>query len=88
MDSWYKVEVHRAHFGSGKDQRTIAYMFVKDPMEALIRYKTMPGVKRDKIPNILPVSDRKSKEVEENIIQEKRISLNVAKKTWYYSKRI
>lgn len=89
---WYKVEVFRAHQGTGRSESTTAFIHAKNPVEVLDRYKRMPGVKRDlrtcHFPTALPLSEQEAVELEERIERERRVPLDVAKKTWYYDRFI
>ncbi len=87
--SWYNVRVCRAHRGAGKLEFITAYIFAESPLEVLKKYRSMPGVKRDfkghtPVPDIIPLSPEETDLLEEKIAKERRISLNTAKRTWYY----
>lgn len=93
MAQWYKVEVFRAHKGAGSQDAATACIFVENINRVLDRYRTMPGVKRNigskrPFPNIFELSHEKGREVEQEILHEGKISLEKAKKTWYYTKLI
>jgi len=90
---WYKVNVYRAHIGSGRRETKTAYIFAEDISKVLDRYKTMPGVKRSLVkntsfPNITSLSENDSIELEKRIIEEGRIKLSTARRTWYYNQLI
>lgn len=92
MSQWYKLLVQRTYMGAGRQDTTIAYIFANNITEVLNRYKFMPGVKRDphkdKFPNISPLSVKDSQELEKIIVQEGRLPLDKAKKSWYYRELI
>ena len=89
MGQWYKVEVYRGHQGRGYSSPVQAYIFANDAAGVLERYKKMPGVKRSIrirpfFPNILPLPLTEALGLERRIIEEGRISLNKARRSWYY----
>ena len=93
MSQWYKLVVQRAHMGAGRQDTTTAYIFANNITEVLNRYKIMPGVKRYReekyrFPDIFPLSDKDSQELEKIIVQEGRLPLDKAKKSWYYKELI
>ena len=90
MAKWYKVNVYRAHRGTGKNESVLTFFYANDVLEIIQRYKGMPGVKRDIgkfFPNITPLSEKEIGKLEGKISSEKIISLERAKRTWYYSER-
>ena len=93
-EQWYKVKVYRAHIGSGRRDTTTAYIFADNILKVLDRYRTMPGVKRSLaknkslFPDIIQLSENDSRELERRIIEEGRIKLGTAKRTWYYDQLI
>ncbi len=90
MTFWYKVKVYRGHLGAGRKDTTIAYIFADNINKVLDRYKIMPGVKKSigknkaLFPELNLLSEVESKELEQRIIEEERIKLDEAKRTWYY----
>jgi len=92
MEHWHKVTVYRGHIGAGRNECVTAYIYAENAGKVFERYKTMPGVKRNprggNFPNIFRLSQDESMELEKRIIDEGRILLNEAKRTWYYSEFI
>jgi len=86
------VSVYRAHRGAGRNESVDAYIYAEDAIVVLKRYKTMPGIKRNprrnNFPNITPLSLEESITLEQDIVKEGRISLEKARKTWYYTELI
>ena len=84
MGQWHKVYVNRAHKGGV----VIGYIYEEDSVAAFDRYQKMKGVKRDPgpcmFPNIEPLSEEEGKKLENRIIKEGRITMGVAKRSWYY----
>ncbi len=90
MAQWYKVNVYRAHRGTGRNESVLTFFHAKDVLEIIQRYKRMPGVKiniHKFFPDITLLSEKEIGELEKKIIAEKIISLERAKRTWYYSER-
>ncbi len=91
MKQWYKISVYKAHRGAGRNESTTAYIYADSAAHVLSRYQTMPGVKRNpsrnNFPNIRPISKEEARDLEQRII-ESRISLEKAKRTWYYANLI
>ena len=92
MKHWHRVTVYRGHIGTGRNECVTAYVYAEDAVEVLKRYHIMPGVRKYpriyNFPNIFQLSQDESMELEKRIIDEGRISLDKAKKTWYYSEFI
>jgi len=90
MAQWYKVNVYRAHRGTGRSESVLTFFHANNVLEIIQRYKRMPGVKRNirkSFPDITPLSEKETGELEKRIIAEKIIPLERAKRTWYYSER-
>ena len=88
MKKWYKVTVGIAHQGSGKYRDTTNYIYANNIGEAFQRFKRMPGVKRSRTPNIEPLNDEESVELERRIIVN-GINLQRARDKYYFGmKRI
>lgn len=87
MKQWYKVRVYRGHVGKGKTESVIAYIFAEDVVGVLDKHKIMPGLKKDwrNFPDISPLSLEEGVKLEVDIAKEGRISIDRARKTWYYS---
>jgi len=86
---WYKVTAYRAHVGAGRTSPVTAYIYEKDIVNVLKRYKKMQGIKRNLLqtktfPDISQLSPEDSRTLEGRITSEGRINLNKAKKRWYY----
>jgi len=92
MAQWHKVSVFRAHLGHRARFTTTAFVFAEDAMGVIKRYSCMPGVKRhisrDTMPNISPLSEPEARELEKRIIEEGFISLEEARRSWYYDRLI
>lgn len=86
---WYKLNVYRTHRGSGRRETAVAYIFARDIQEVMNRHRIMPGIKRNlnhtSFPDITELPLEEQKTLEKKILEEKRISLKEAKRTWYYS---
>lgn len=50
MAKWYKIDCFKTHYGAGHHMDRSLYIFADDTLKALDRYKTLPGVKRDRMP--------------------------------------
>lgn len=78
--------------GAGRSESATAYVYASDAVEVLRRYKTMPGVKRNPqrghFPDITPIAEEEAVGLEKKIIEEKRVPIAEAKKTWYYPKLV
>lgn len=93
---WYKVNVRRAHFGARSDMVVNVYIYALDIGELLVKYHKMPGVSRSfssfykgrvhskRFPNVERLSDEEGRRLEQLILDEGKIKLKKAKKTWYY----
>jgi len=92
MGNWYEVLICRAHQGgynAKKAKFAKAAIFAENFLEVIDRYKKMPGVKRSfnkgsPFPTITMLSEEDSLNLEKMITFDRRISLNKAKKSWYY----
>lgn len=89
---WYEVDVVRAHRGAGRIDIVKAYIFAEGILEVLDKRARMPGSKRvlkkHPFPTIRQLSKKESNELERKILHEKRTTLYIAKKTWYYKQLI
>ena len=70
------------HQGSGRSLDVDIYVWVKNPIEAIIKYKKMGGIQKHRTPNIIPLSLEKSAELEQMILSD-GLSLTDAKRKWY-----
>ena len=81
---WYHVMAQLGHQGAGRSLEVYIYVWVKDPLEAMFKYKKMGGIKKSRIPNITPLSSDDSQELEHMILED-GLSLRDAKRKWYTS---
>ena len=92
---WYKVSCSLGHQGTGKSRGVVNFVFVEEgDMGAIFdRSKQMPGVKKNlntkKIfPSVVPLGNEEASELERMIVNNPRVTLEKAKKTWYLSNRL
>tara|TARA_Y100000310_G_scaffold323394_1_gene383667 strand:- start:283 stop:555 length:273 start_codon:yes stop_codon:yes gene_type:complete len=88
MSFWYRIDLFRGHVGAGKAEEKIVYMFARDFNSVLQRYKSMPGVKRGKIPNIRELNAEEARSLEIKILEDSRINMLKAKKRWVYEDQL
>ncbi|MEK6890562.1 MAG: hypothetical protein AABX03_00325 [Nanoarchaeota archaeon] len=88
---WFKLNVYRAHQGTGRLRDQVAYIFAENVLQALNRYQKMPGIKRNlgrghtrPVPDIVKLTEQQSSDLELKIANSQRVSLETAKRSWYY----
>ncbi len=84
MEKWYRVSGYKAHQGTGNKQGAVMYIFAENIMDVLNRYKKVPGIKRSRYRDIIPLSEKQTLTLENIIINSGKISLEKAKRTWFY----
>ncbi len=99
MERWHKVVISEAHQGAGKRRDTTNYVYAKDPVEVLLRCRTMPGVKKGRVnpgirkgqhtftPTIQALSNDEAAELEKKIVAD-NVDLELVKKTCYFGRRL
>lgn len=83
MGKWFIVKAYRGHIGRGGFS-VETYIFGENAVDVLQKYRKMPGVQRSKTPTITLLSDEDGLNLEKLIEREGRISLDKARKSWYY----
>ncbi|MEK6811304.1 MAG: hypothetical protein AABX96_02220 [Nanoarchaeota archaeon] len=83
---WYWVMAQLGHQGAGRSLDVDVYVWVKNPLEAMIKYRRMGGIKKHRMPNIFPLSSEKSHKLEIKILED-GLSLEKAKRKWYTSSK-
>ena len=81
---WYHIVAQLGHQGAGKSLDVDIYVWVKDPLEAMIKYKKMGGIQKSKTPNVIPLSQEESHNLEQ-MISVDGLPLRKAKRKWYTS---
>ena len=80
---WHCIEATLAHQGAGKFYHIPIYVWVKDPIKAIDKYKYMRGLKKRNVPPVRPiVIDEERKKLEQMIVED-GLSLQEAKEKWY-----
>ena len=87
MSKWYHIIGQEGHQGAGKSREVELYMWGNDISEMLKKYRRIPRIKkgRNKIPDTRLLSSEESSKLEEQIISERRVSIERAKKDYYLS---
>jgi hypothetical protein len=84
---WFKVSAFRGHLGAGKEGTVPIFIFEKDIVSVLDKYKTIPGIKKKitttKFPDICELNKTDTLILEEYIKREGQISLQRAKEKWF-----
>jgi len=83
---WYHMRAQLGHQGTGRSLDVDIYVWVRDPIEAIIKYKKMGGIKKNRTPNIAPLSSEESQKLEQMILED-RLLLKSAKRKWYTSSK-
>jgi len=83
MKHWYRAVMFRGHEGARKQAEVVAYVFAESPVEVRDKLIIMPAVK-GRYKSIRRLSEDQSKRLERDIDHEARISLEEARRTWYY----
>jgi len=83
---WFKAIVLKAHLGRGKKCDIPVYIYAKDPILARKKIKIIRGIKRSQFLEIIPLNQEKADKLERIISEENVISVNKAKRTWYFIK--
>jgi len=83
--AWYEVHGHDGHVGNGKSRDNTIYIWAADAYFALLKYKEIPRVKSNKLPDISKISKEDGITLEQKIAKEGRISLTRAKEDYYLS---
>jgi hypothetical protein len=83
---WYVVEALQAHNGAGSEQPHYLGIYAKDPKHVLEKFKRARGVKRwsRTLPIMKPLSEEKGSKLEENLLTKKRVTLQLARNTYYH----
>jgi len=84
---WFRITGYKAHVGTNREDTVCIFIYERGLLEALDRYKTIPGIKKKisstKFPDITPLS-----EAEQFILEEKikmsNVTLERAKETWFF----
>lgn len=93
MASWYDAGTLKI-YGDKKIEEARVFIHAEDEEEALERYISIPAQREwfnqgAAIPEIVPLSEEASKELEARIIKRTRtdsVSLSTARNTWYYER--
>jgi hypothetical protein len=84
---WFKVSAFRAHIGTGKELTVPIFIFERDVISVLDKYKTIPGIKKKisttKFPDIYELDETDALVLEEFIKHEGHVSLERAKEKWF-----
>lgn len=84
---WFKVLAFRGHLGAGKEATVPIFIFERDMISVLDRYKTIPGIKKKisttKFPDIHELDKTDALVLEEFIKRKGQISLERAKERWF-----
>jgi len=86
MEQWYRVVAARTRQGAGKYVDTVNYVYANDAGQVLERFRKMPGVKKGRIPRVMPLTREESTELEKRIM-DTNFNLERAKATWFYGTR-
>ena len=87
---WFKVHCTLAHKGAGSNSSSregIVYIFAKDVIHALNKYKRIGGVHRDKVPSISKISENEAKNLEDEILKYGKNTLTRARGYCYMYNR-
>ncbi len=76
---WYKITAKETHVG-GKKGFQVIYIWAKDTLDAIDRYKMLGGVPRNKIPEIRPLNLKESSLLEKIIVEDRKWNVWLAKK--------
>lgn len=84
---WFRITGYKAHVGTNKEYTIRIYIYEKGLLEALDRYKTIPGIKKKisstKFPDVTPLTKAEQYVLEEEI-KMSNITLEKAKDTWFF----
>ena len=85
---WFKVSAFRGHLGAGKELTVPIFIFERDVVSVLDKYKTIPGIKKKisttKFPDIYELDKTDALVLEEFIKREGHITLGRAKEKWFW----
>ncbi|MFH1308232.1 MAG: hypothetical protein ABIH72_05245 [archaeon] len=71
---WYKFICKATHMGAGTHHEQVLYIFNKDIIAALEKYKYIGGVKRDSVPNITTLTQEEQSTLEKALVEEKNLN--------------
>ena len=84
---WFKVSAFRGHMGAGKELTVPIFIFEKDVISVLDRYKTIPGIKKklstSKFPDVYELKKSDVLVLEEYIKRKGSITLEQAKEKYF-----
>ena len=84
---WFKISAFRAHIGTGKELTVPIFIYEKDTLSVLDRFKTIPGIKKKiltaKFPDIYELNETDTIILEEFIKCKGHVSLERAKEKWF-----
>ena len=86
---WFKVSGFKAHMGAGKELTVPIFIFERDVVSVLDRYKTIPGIKKKirtgtNFPDIYELDEIDVHVLEDFIKHEGHVTLGRAKEKWYW----
>ncbi len=77
--NWHKITAKETHAG-GKKGTQVIYIWAKDVIDVVDKYKTMSGVQRSKIPEIRSLNSNEVSLLEKAIIEDRNWDVESAKK--------
>lgn len=77
---WYKVSSTATHRGAGTSDETVLYLWADDAGKVFQRYRTLGGVRRNRIPNIREISQKEASKLEQVLIEARRLTIERARK--------
>jgi len=84
---WFKVSGFRGHLGAGKELTVLIFIFERDVVSVLDKYKTIPGIKKKisttRFPDIYELNKTDTLVLEEFIKDKGHVSLERAKEKWF-----
>ena len=84
---WFKVSAFMGHVGAGKEAVVPIFIFEKDVVSVLDRYRTIPGIKKrirtTKFPDIHELDENDTLVLEQYIKRNGPVSLDRAKEKYF-----
>ncbi len=81
---WYKIIGHEGHVGTRKSKEVILYIYSKDMINTLDRYKEISKIKSSWLPYAIEtLTETQERELEKKIEDDHRVTLGYAKKNYY-----
>ncbi len=84
QSKWYKIVGHEGHVGTGRSREVILYIYSRDIINTLDRYKEISKIKSSWLPYAIEtLTEAQEKELEKKIENDFRVTLEYAKQNYY-----